>query len=263
MVTKQNAIYDFERFISSGDKKIKRHGRMEDSFKVLFKGSPAESELELNFIVRYVVLKMLRWDPKYAANNLTDEILEITCLKKAIRAAGMNPKKDLEKIIHNAFPNEIHFDFRQDTIKKFCRAAKLGPYKNDTGTYKSPKDFYSGKEGIDRANICISFLVDLYLSDMTIRERYAFFADTKMALKWLRKYHLDVAIRSLYLNVPDAPLEYYHYSLKTYERDDFLYNLYHFNIVYNMMFPEVESSSVQQEQEQKPKQMREEEKQAG
>lgn len=236
MVTEQNAIYDFEQLIASGGKRIRRKGKMEDSFKILFKGSKAESELELNYITRFVVLKMLKWDPKNALSNMTNEVLTVTCFDKAIRAAGMNPNKDLEKILHNAFPNEIHHDFRKDTIMKFCRAAKLGQYKYDTSTYKSPKDFFSGKEGVDRANICISFLVATFLSDRTQKEKYAFFADTKAALRWLRKYHLDVAIRSLYLNSHNAPLEYYHYSLKTNERDDFLFNLYRFNSEYERLF---------------------------
>lgn len=200
-------------------------GKKKD-FLCSFKGNLSENQIEIGNIWRYAITHILKWNARQAEKYLTDEIVERLMLHKTF--SGINFDKahsyiqDYRFVLQFAFPGEVIFDKRKQAIAEYEHVAKLGKYKSDKGIYKYPKKFFLNTDGIERAQFLLMYVINLYLSDMTVPELYAFFNDKSAALRWLRKRKLDVPVRLIFV----TPLEYLHYSLPSNKRNEVLYYNY-------------------------------------
>ena len=194
-------------------------------FEASFKGSPTENKKEVGHIWRYAIEELLGWTPEEALKNLDNDMVEALMLHKTFAGLDYEPKKtyvsDYRFILQYAFPESIKYDFVQETLSEYEHVAKLGMWKNDTEDYKYPKNFFGDNNGAARANILLRHVVNTYLGDMSLKEKYVFFADFIGARNWIKKYFLDTPVTTeMYM----SPLEYFHRSLPQTERSELLYN---------------------------------------
>lgn len=214
MLSEQVNIFEYEEVLMGKRK----------NFLCSFKGTERENCIEVGNIWRYAVTRILRWSPEEALRYLTTDIVETLCLDKTFSGINFLPGNkyfpDYGFILQYAFPNQIKYDFKKETLTEYQHVAKLGVWTHDTGKYRYPKKFFVGVEGIQRAEFLLQYVVSMYLSHMTLTEQYDFFADTQKALKWLAKKKLDVPVKLMY---NESPLEYFHYSLEYKEKNVLYY----------------------------------------
>ncbi len=217
MIPEKLNIYEYEELLTD----------QKQSFKHSFKNDDSGNKKEVGVIWKYAIEKILNWTPKEALTYLTPQIAEQFCLDKTLIGIGVNDKKNFISnyafILQYAYPDIIKYDFYDETIEVYLKSAHLGPYKNDTDDIRLPKKFFSDDYGFDRADILLNYVVNLWLSGMSISELYEFFAQTNKAKSFLKSKKLGLVLRVLY----DTPLEYFHNSISGDKKDDLIY----YNIV--------------------------------
>jgi hypothetical protein len=214
MLTEDLNIYEYEEVLT---------GKKQD-FSVSFKGTPRENRIEVGNIWRYAVHNILKWDCQQAAEYLTDDIVDKLLLNKTFVGIdfdrGHTYISDYRFVLQYAFPNEVKFDERAQTIAEYEHVAKLGKWSGSKEPYKYPKRFFLNQEGIRRAEILLRYAINTYLSDCSVYELYEFFADDVRATYWLQRKKLGTPIKLIY----DNPLEYLHASLPAALRDNMAYH---------------------------------------
>ena len=187
--------------------------------------SSKDREKKVGNIWNYAITELLNWTPKEASKFLTEEIVVKLKLDKTYPIIGYVPtqtyKGDFRKFLQYAFPDQIKFDFVEETLEEFKHVAKIEKWSNDKGFYRYPKNFFRGNEGLQRARICLQYVLSLYMSDYTIEEQYEFFSDDKKANIWLKKYSLLSPAKMIFQS---DYLFYYHYSLRNEQKDELIYN---------------------------------------
>ncbi len=199
------------------------HGHQR-GFKLAMNASAEANKKEAGYVWRYVVSKMLRWTPQEALVYLTPKIIKETMLDRTFPAFGkdLNPEAVYEysEMLHYAFPGEIRYSLKEETINIYKRTAKVGEFAKDNAKRRKMKGFFFDTCGVERAKILLNFIVGEYLSDYTIIELYDFFADDKAALSWLKEKKLaEPVLKGLYA----SPLDYLHKCIKPERRSNFLY----------------------------------------
>ena len=204
----------------------------DSQFKSSFKSANLKDRCaEAGNIWRYAIEYLLGWTAADAAKYLNEEIVQSLKLDKTYKFMDIHPKNsylgDYRSILQYAFPECVHYSFTEQTLKEYRRAAHIGEYINEPedNNYRIPKKFFSDESGIDRAAILMNYVIDQYLSDMSLEELYDFFADEKQASKWLKKKKLDLPLKIMY----DSAFEYFFNSLKANKQDYFLYFVYTLN----------------------------------
>lgn len=195
-------------------------------FEASFKGSPSENRKEVGHIWRYAIEELLGWTPEEALKNLDSDMVEALMLHLTFAGLDYEPKKtyisDYRFILQYAFPESIKYDFVAETISEYEHVAKLGIWQNDDSKYKYAKNFFSDNNGTSRANILLRHVVNLYLGDLSLKEKYIFFAeDYGKAERWIKKKCLGAP---LITEMYSSPLEYFHRALPQSERSELLYN---------------------------------------
>ncbi|MBP3784572.1 MAG: hypothetical protein J6I68_15105 [Butyrivibrio sp.] len=201
-------------------------------FEASFKGTPAENKKEVGHIWRYAIEELLGWTAEEALKNLDSNIVKALMLNTTFAGLGYEPKKtyisDYRFILQYAFPESIKYDFVAETIAEYEHVAGLGMWQNDPEKYKYAKNFFSDENGISRGNILLRHIVNLYLGDMSLKEKYMFFSqDSAKAKKWIRNHYLDAPLKTY-----SSPLDYFHNALPPGERSDLLYNACQFRFPY-------------------------------
>ena len=172
-------------------------------------------------IMKYAFDTYLEWSPQELRDSLTIEILERLKLKPFLRfiqfPPELNPKTDLFFIAWQLYPNTVHYS-ENDLI--------LRVYQNllDKKIQKYPKEFFTGTDGLLRAQVCLQYMIGQHLTFRTIREMYAYFASPACE-KMLRKYRLLTICYDLF----DSPLEYLHTALPKGQKNVFWYRFYQFS----------------------------------
>lgn len=191
-------------------------------FNVSFQGTEEENLVEFGNIWRYAISHLLRWTPAEAEKYLDENIVKLICLDKTLYVLGDKERAcfgDYKFALRYAFPDEIKYEFREETIDDYLKVAKLGKYENDKSVAKYPKKFFSNIEGMNRANILLNYLRNTYLSDMSTEQLYSFFADSTKARSWLKKKSLEDPIIKIYM----SPLDYLHRAISNKERNNLFY----------------------------------------
>lgn len=192
--------------------------------------SPGEKCKAVGAIWRYAITELLGWTPQQALTYLTEDIVKLLSLDVFYAQIGININSakyigsDHSFILQYAFPEQISYSFYNETLNDYLRVVKNG--ERGDGKLRNAKNFFVGEDGIKRAHILMQYCVNNYLSNMTLREKYEFFANTEKALKWIESKRLNVVLAKIY----STPLEYFHESLKDEDKSDFLY---HSNYIYS------------------------------
>lgn len=172
-------------------------------------------------IWRYAITKILKWTPQDAVNNLTKQIVENLCLDRTLYSVGINQKKtyiiDYRFMLQHAFPDEIHYDVEKEAIAEWERSMHLGKWMNNKEPHRIPKSFFTANNGRDRANAILRHAVNLFLSSMSAKDMYMFFANSQNAKRWLTKKLLIKPCTLWYT----SPLEYFHEAMDYPERSEF------------------------------------------
>ena len=216
MLSAETNIYEYEQLLMG----------QRTRFEVSFKGTPEENRAEVGNVWRYAVEHLLRWSPEVALRNLDSDTVKALYLDKTLEVDGIGYDlkksyiKDYRFILQYAFPESIKYDLRAETIAEYEHVAGLGKWKNDYNEYKYAKRFFSGNNGILRAGILMRHVCNLYLGDMSKKDKYIFFANYSSACKWLDEKCLKTPLTSIY----SSPLEYFHDSLPLSEKSEILYN---------------------------------------
>lgn len=189
---------------------------------------------EFGYIWNYAITKLLGWTPEEALVYMTQDIVKKLKLDTTYYAIDFNPAisfiGNYRFALQYAFPEEVSYNFRQETLAEYKRVAKKEEWQNDKSPYKYHKNFFSGTTGYERAKICLNYAVQSYLSDMTTEELYDFFANKTEARKFLSTHNLDLPARILYQN---DILSFFHDS---YDKRNYFY--YYANVV-NQHYAEV------------------------
>lgn len=208
-------VYEYEQILLGKEKK----------YIFSFKGTYEENLIEAGNIWRYAITHLLKWTPAQAETHLTGEIVHKLKLDSVYKKIPIDPTKafwsDYRFILQYAFPGEVVYSLRGETLTEYFKVCKMGRFVNDKSVENTrlPKMFFMDENGEKRARILLGYCINTYLSDMTCEELYSFFADKKEISKWLKQKNLFVPMQLIYGN----PLDYLHETLPYIKKDDFLY----------------------------------------
>lgn len=182
-------------------------------------GKSENAKLALQ-IMRYAFETYLKWSPLVLRNYLSHDVLERLKLKSLLRFIPFPPeldaKEDLFYIAWLIYPETIHYGKKDLTLRV---------YRNllDKKIQKFPKEFFTGRDGITRSQICLRYMIEQHLNLTSVKSLYEYFS-TEECTKALRTYKLLTVCRDLY----DSQMEYLHNSLAKEQRDTFWFRYYDF-----------------------------------
>lgn len=207
-------------------------------FQSILQVTPLERKKIIGVVWKYAITKILKWTPQEAVKNMEPVI--VNDLKLDATFSGMdknyNPQRDgYIEILQYAFSDTINYTFQQQTINEYNRVAKLCEYKNDPSPVRGMKDFFKGSVGKKRAEIILRYLVRQYMGDTTIREKYRFFSDERVAHRWMVKKHLQPVLE---IKMFETTLDYFYFSVPE-DRDDTLYDVGRVYMAYNKKVKEI------------------------
>lgn len=173
-------------------------------------------------LIKYVTENIMHWTPEEAYHSLTWKILIDFKLDDIIEKniefmPGMNEKEKCNYLIHKCYPAKFRFDFKRCVLRIY----------GDILSEKKPKwnkKFFNGQEGAIRACICMQAAINRYLYGLSIEELYSYFGNNYQGIKFIKAVKLKKAYEKLY----NLPIDFFHYSLPKNQRNDFLFNYYHF-----------------------------------
>lgn len=171
-------------------------------------------------VMKYAFETYLHWPPAVLRDYITHEILDRLKLKFLMRyivfPPELDPQTDLFFLVWKIYPQTIHYSDKDLALRV---------YRNllDGKIQKYPKEFFTGNDGVRRAQICLRYMIEQHLQFNSVKELYEFFSSTDCE-RVLRKNKLLVVSRDLY----DSPLEYLHCSLPAEQQEDFWYRYYDF-----------------------------------
>ncbi len=214
MLDYQTNIFEYEQVLLG----------IRDGFVCSFKGTTSGNQKEVGNIWRYAVTKLLKWTPEQAVKNMTWEIVKLLRLDLTFSGINFNADSsyisDYRFVLQYAFPDQIVFDLKEQSILAYEKAAKEGIYADDKSVTRLPKNFFIDEFGHERAGFILNYLLNKYMiGSMSIREIYDAFANKSYITKWLREKKFESPLRYLY----SSPLEFLHYSLPPQQRDEMYY----------------------------------------
>lgn len=186
--------------------------------------NPTVSYQNALIIIRYAVEKLLCWTPLDVANALTLEMMHKMKLHVLLKyldiPAVYESGFDAHYIAHILYPREIPYNHAQATLEIYQRVIS-----DEARAY--PKRFFHDEEGIQRARICLSYVLRNKLFFSSIEDMYERFASSE-GQQILIQFHLTAAAILF-----ETPIDYLHQSLSETQRNDFLYNYHKFQIMYH------------------------------
>lgn len=184
-------------------------------------GKSGNMKLALH-IMQYAFETYLCWTPQILRDNLTADILERLKLKSLLRyiqfPPELNAKEDLFYIAWLIYPETIHYGKKELTLRVYTQLL-------NKQIQKFPKEFFTGRDGLTRSQICLRYMIEQFLHFTSIKEMYQYFS-TEDCTKTLRRYRLLAVCHDLY----DTQLEYLHDSLVKEQRSTFWYRYYDFSL---------------------------------
>ena len=186
-----------------------------------FNEGQASAIHSIHVLYKYAIENVLHYTPSEAAARLNDSLADKLKLLDLTNEyyeypPGLPTDQKYKYICHKIYPHAIKFSIKQLTLSVYERALEI------TGTQnKFPKNFFSGYRGMLRSCICLQAAIIRFLN-LNSTELYAFFADQKKAMSFLKQYHLDHCCKDNFLH----PLDFAHAALPSNLKNEFLYR-YH------------------------------------
>ena len=216
---RESVLYEYE-MILLGKKK---------SYSYSFSGTEKECREAFGYIWNYVITHLLKLQPDQAPLYLTKEMIYMlhveSTFKHIDRTVGTVKNINFPYLLALAFPKQYTYDIRKQCKDEFEHVMGLGKYAGCRDRHQWPKKFFTGTDGIKRAEIILNFIILSYFEWNTIPQMYEFFADKKRGMNYLKKFHLQSVVKVLF---DDSPLEYLHYSIPDDMKNDFLYDNYQY-----------------------------------
>ena len=187
-------ILDYEEVLLGNQKTV--------SSAIFYSDAVGNEKLALN-IMKYAFETYLRWTPIELYDWLTPEIMERlkpTQLLSYVRFPSELEPTDLFYVVWKIYPQQTHYS-KEDLILRVYKKMLADQIK------KYPKEFFTATEGVDRAIICLRYLIENYIPLRNTLQLYALFSARGNTL--LKKYKLLVPCKDLF----GTPLVYLHESL--------------------------------------------------
>ena len=144
---------------------------------------------------RYALEEMQGWTPEQSLKYLNTEVLEKLKLDKTLMLIGEtgNYCMNNAKFLSIVYPGIIKYNLAEETLDIYKRVIKGEIFKGKAGI-KIPPAFWTDNDGKKRAIIILSHLLNNYLSDMTIEDKYVFFGSAKRCNSFFQKWHIKSAM---------------------------------------------------------------------
>ena len=186
-----------------------------------FSGPQEADERKALEIFRYAFTTYRKnWDVRTLRDCISLDLIQKLQLKPFMKFIQFPPELDSEKdlfyLVWRLYPKSIHINRTDLTINvyKNLLAKKIQRF---------PKEFFSGTNGVIRAEICLKYMIEQFLAEENVENIYQLFASLKI-IPILRKYRLLTVSSDLF----SCPLEYFHASLPKTQKDEILYHYYNF-----------------------------------
>lgn len=216
-----DVIYEYENILL---------GKKRGFGSTYFDLSEEQNELTALLVFHHAIDRYLKWTPEQVKECLNWEIIcrmKLASLMKHIRfPAESDREKDLYILFDKLYPR-----YRKPTLKE----PTLSVYKKilDGERSKFPKGYFDGVEGMCRTFICFQYMLSLMKPFDSVASMYKFFASNKGTAA-LKKYKLNVVNNTIY----ETPVDYLHSSLPVEHRNNYLYHMYKFNLMYKKFLNE-------------------------
>ena len=171
-------------------------------------------------IMRYAFDTYLKWPAEQLRDCLTPEIMQRFKLQALIRYIAfppeLNNKTDMFYIVWLLYPATVHFNEIELVLRiyKDVLSKKLPKY---------PKEFFDGRSGIYRAQVCLRYAIEQTLQFNSVEGIYEYFISPQCT-PFLRQQRLLLICKELF----DSPLAFLHTTLPKEQQSDFLYYYYDF-----------------------------------
>ena len=206
----RDLYYDYEQYLIGNADSIPRQHFVQ--------GVSDKNKRVIHLLIKYVVNEIFHWSSRDAAFLLTKSVRDDFKLTPLINKYYPMPKYlDADEVtlylVSGAF-SDISFSLERHTLSVYTKV-----YYN---RMRFPQQFFSASNtGLERARICMRYVVDTYMSFVSTKDLYGIFAsDDSMTV--LKNYRLDKACALYY----SSPLDFLHHSIS--RSDDFLYDFFNF-----------------------------------
>ena len=130
-----------------------------------------------------------------------------------------NSRIDSHYFAHLIFPQSVPYDNEMLTLSIFAKVCS-GEY------YSFPKKFFQNENGVQRAIICMSYVLCHHMQFSSVKEIYSHFSSSA-GVRSLKAYHLISAIELF-----ETPIDLVHESLAKSQKNEFYYVYYKFIYLY-------------------------------
>ena len=174
----------------------------------------------------YVIENVLQWTPEDALKYMTMDVIKTMKLDKTLSCIDCSEKDyfySARKFLSYVYPDTIKYSLTAETIEVYNRITKTGLYKDDENITRIPKSMFNrdeNGEGRIRAYILMNYVCNIYLGDLSLKDKYEFFASRK-ARNWIVSKNLEQALKGF-----NKPLDYFHESMEYSNNGS---NLYYWN----------------------------------
>lgn len=147
--------------------------------------------------IRYVLEKILEWDPDEPILKFDDYIIRIMKLDKIITYIDFPvevPYGNPRYILSLLYPDKIYIDQEklvEEVFRSVLESAKLKREGETDRLKQFPREYFSGTEGFKRFCFCIKYIIENYKPLSTVEELYEFF-DSSKGKKMLYEFRLKV-----------------------------------------------------------------------
>ncbi len=192
-----------------------------------FRGADSHAELCTVTLIKYAIERILYFTPSEAVALITPDILNKLKLTPMINQyvrfpAGLPEDRKITYLVYLCYPKKVSFSMKEWYKEVFENVLKA-PEKGKKNAF--PKDFFTGKEGLNASCVCLQHVITTFLDVDSIEELYHMFGNPDIINPLLKKYRLAGACKTLHYN---DPIEYLHYSLVDEQKDYFLFYFYEY-----------------------------------
>ena len=210
-----DVIYEYENILL---------GKKKGFASTYFEYSPEQNEQTALLVFHHAINSYLKWTPRQVEERFNWKIIhrmKLHTLMKHIQfPPESDPKKDLFILYGKLYPQNNKSALKDLTISMYNRI--LSGERS-----KFPKGYFDSTEGLYRSIICFQHMLTLMKPFDSTASLYKCFASNKGTAA-LKKYKLSLVCNAIY----ETPIDYLHTSLPKDCRDDYLYHMYKFNLMY-------------------------------
>lgn len=186
------------------------------------KNTKASEKVALT-VIRHAIENVLGWKPHEALSHFTYEVALKLRLEDVIKyidfPSELDEKTDMFYVVHLLYPKIITYNKRDAIIRTYKKVL-------NKELHKFPKEFFDGAHGMERASVCLLYMIQQYMPFEKITDIYELFSTSKV-LHELKKYRLSTVCKEKF----EHPVDYLHESLPESQKDELWYQFYRFSLM--------------------------------